>query len=307
MKLAVIGRTRFLIKAAEILLEKGHAIPLVWTCPAAGYEGATASDFAMLAKRCGAEFYDNIRLNASENIDRLRNAQCVLAISAHWQTILSSAALESFPIGILNAHSGDLPHYRGNAVANWAILNGEDHVGLCVHLMAPAVDAGPVVCRDRFALCSDTYIGDVYRWLNKRAPELIALAAEGLANRAITPQVQSTDPTDQIRCYPRRPEDGHIDWRQPADTVYRLIRAASRPFAGAFTTYEGSQRVTIWRGEPFIHSGPFLAVPGQIIMRHQGDPIVACGQGCLRLTDVELDGGIDARTLLTRSVRARLI
>jgi methionyl-tRNA formyltransferase len=307
MKIAVIGRTRFLIDAAEILLAKGHEIPLVWTCPAAGYEGANSHDFSSLAKKCGAEFRDDIRLNASENIARLREARCPLAISAHWQTILGPAVLNCFSLGILNAHSGDLPRYRGNAVANWAILNGENHVGLCIHLMAPTVDSGPVICRDRFSLGQDTYIGDVYQWINTRAPSLIAEAAEGLANQSITPQIQSTEQSVQLRCYPRRPDDGRIDWKQPADAIYKLIRASSRPFAGAFTTMEDSRRVTVWRADPFKHPGPYVAVPGQIMLRHEGDPVVACGDGCLRLSEINLDGESDARKILTRSLRARLI
>ncbi|UCE62438.1 MAG: hypothetical protein JSU63_09995, partial [Phycisphaerales bacterium] len=50
--------------------------------------------------------------------------------------------------------------------------------------------------------------------------------------------------------YPKRtPADGLIDWLQPTDAIYRLIRAVGRPYPGAFSFCEGT-KVTIWRGQP---------------------------------------------------------
>ena len=34
--------------------------------------------------------------------------------------------IDFFELGILNAHGGDLPRYRGNACQAWAIINGEE-------------------------------------------------------------------------------------------------------------------------------------------------------------------------------------
>ena len=79
----------------------------------------------------------------------------------NWLTMIAQSTLALFPWGVLNAHAGDLPRFRGNACPNWAILNGEPLVGLCIHEMIPELDAGPVLLRAHFPLSDDIYISDV--------------------------------------------------------------------------------------------------------------------------------------------------
>ena len=46
---------------------------------------------------------------------------------------------------------------------------------------------------------------------------------------------QSVNIEDSLRCFPRKPEDGKIDWSNTSDEVLRLINASNKPFTGAFT------------------------------------------------------------------------
>ncbi|WP_448207942.1 methionyl-tRNA formyltransferase [Azospirillum sp. sgz302134] len=315
MRVAVIGRTRALLAAGERLLEHGHEIPVVWTCRAEAFYGVGPEDFAKLARRAGAAFFDDLAINTPGNVARLASFGCRAAISMNWLALLGPALLDAFPLGVFNAHAGDLPRYRGNACPNWAILNGEPHVGLCIHRMAEELDAGPVVVRDRFPLGPDTYIGDVYAWMDERIPQMFVMAIDGLENGTIEPQPQSDDPAAALRVYPRRPSDARIDWTAPAETILRLVRASSRPFDGAFTTLEGETRITVWRAQRTQHPGPFLAVPGQVCYGLDGDPVVACGDGVLRLTEVEasrgeasgMPGSDTAKPLILKSLRNRLL
>jgi len=58
--------------------------------------------------------------------------------------ILRKNIIEIPRIGILNAHPGLLPEYRGVDVIRWAILNGED-VGVTVHFIDEEIDGG-IIC-----------------------------------------------------------------------------------------------------------------------------------------------------------------
>jgi methionyl-tRNA formyltransferase len=299
-----------LLNAAERMRRDGHEIPLVWTCRAEQYYDAGPADFKALASAVGADIFEDLRLNSPEGINRLRGARCDIAISVNWLSLIGQEAIDSFPLGILNAHAGDLPRYRGNATTNWAILNGEQHIGLCIHKMAVELDAGPIVVRDRFLLGPDTYVGEVHSWLGQRIPELFAEAVDGLAAGRLEPQPQSSHPADILRCYPRRPEDSRINWSLPVERIYRLVRASSRPFGGAFTSMEGDRRVTIWRAQPAGSIEPFLAIPGQVCGSTDLDPLIACGDGMLRLTQIEIDGIADsdeAKRFVRKSLRTRLI
>lgn len=311
MRLAVLGRSRRLLDTAALLLASSHAIALVGTSPAEPHHGAGVDDFARLAASCNADFFCDHRINDPAIVERLQRAGCELAVSNNWKTILRAPAIAAFSGGVLNAHAGDLPGYRGNAAPNWAILNGEPHVGLCVHEMLPdVVDAGPILARDLMPISRDTYIGDVIAWLNKRMPTLYAEAVDGLAAGVIRPRPQPEDPAAWLRCYPRRPGDSRIDWGQPAEMAHRLVRASSRPFAGAFTTLEGQARLGIWRATIFDHPGRFAAMPGQVLFGVEGDPVIACGAGALRLDEIELDVVPDsaaAKKLILKSLRNRLV
>ncbi len=310
MRVAIIGRTRMLLDAARLVAAAGHEIPLVMTCRAEPHSGAGPEDFRQLACDQGATFFADARINEPDRQDQIKAAQCDIAISMNWLTMIAQSTLALFPWGVLNAHAGDLPRFRGNACPNWAILNGEPLVGLCIHEMIPELDAGPVLLRAHFPLSDDIYISDVIAWLDRRVPEMLAEAVQLVATGQALSQAQDSASNASLRCYPRRPEDGRIDWAMPADRIMRLIRATSRPYPGAFTFLEGSERVTIWRAERWVAPGPFLAVPGQICFPVEGDPVVACQDGMIRLTDINLDDGSAgslAKRHLLRSLRNRLV
>ena len=225
--------------------------------------------------------------------------------------MLREDACAAFRRGILNGHAGDLPRFRGNACPNWAILTGEPHIGLCIHQMEPGVlDSGAVFLRDRYPLDDDSYIEDVYEWLERRVPEMFLETVERLELGTIEATPQPADPRAALRCHPRRPEDARIAWHDDARTVSCLVRASSRPFDGAYAFLEGERRVTVWRAAVVEPEIPFLAMPGQVLgPDSQGCPLIACGDGAIRLEDIEIAGetGCDAaRTVIFKSLRQRL-
>lgn len=308
MRVAILGRTGSLLRTAELLVSNGFEIPLIGTCLPASYDATSPDDFAALARHHGSEYFCDSRINSAEVQAALRRSHCDVALSLNWLTVMGAEACAAFEHGVLNVHAGDLPKYRGNACPNWAILNGESRIGLTVHRMAPdALDAGPVLLKDFIPVNDDTYIGDVYAWMEATVPQLCVTALVSLRDGTASFVEQDPDPTNWLRCYPRRPEDGAIDWRRPATEIHRLVRASARPFEGAFTYFDG-ELVRVWRAELGAHRGGFLAVPGQIMARSDGALTIACGDGVLSITEIEIAGqhGAEARARVGKSLRNRL-
>ena len=308
MRIAVIGRTRLLLEAARAAVAAGFSIAVVWTCRAEAYYRCPEDEFEKFAAEVGAAFVNDERINSDASRRRLEALGCEAAISANWLTVIRRPVLDVFRLGVLNVHFGDLPRYRGNAVVNWAILNGENVVGVCIHRMTGQLDAGPVLLRKHFELGPDTYVSDVHRWFEAGVPRWFVEVLAGLADGTIAAEQQSVDPGAVLRCYPRRPEDSQIDWRRPVESVYRMVRASSHPFSGAFSTLEGTSRVTIWRGRPVDNRGAFLAIPGQVCYAIDNDPVIACADGILRLTEIDVEGVPHelAKRVVLRSLRNRL-
>lgn len=309
LRLGVIGRTEMLLEAARRAMSRNHEIGFVATCKSSGHELATERDFEELAHAAGAPFLRHKELISESGMEMARSARCDLAISMNWLTLIPAHVRALFGHGVFNAHPGDLPRYRGNACPNWAILNGESHVGLCIHRMEDDLDAGPVAARRLFPLAPASSVADVYDWLRSAIPDAFMDVIEAAADARLVLAPQSTRPEDALRCYPRRPEDGVIDWAQPVELIDRLIRASGRPFAGAFSFLEGQRKVTIWSAVRAVSSEPFLAIPGQVAYAVDGDPVIAGNGGYIRLTDVSVDGceGVAAaKQAILSSLRNRL-
>ncbi len=292
MRIAILGRTHWLLSTARKLQTMGHDIVVVVTAPARPEYPAQEKDYAAFAESSGCPYYLSPDVNGSEFIRTLKELDVDLVVSINWPSLVRSKACSVPRHGILNSHGGDLPRYRGNACASWAILRGESKVGLCIHAMDPnEVDAGPIFARHYCAIGEDTYIGDILEWFDRAVPEAFVEAIGNLERTGFVPEDQTRSGVRPLRCHPRRPEDGAIDWTQSAIQVARLVRASSRPYDGAFASLEGEGRVTVWRARVVDPGMDFLAVPGQIMGRGERGPLVSCGTGVLEIEESEAKDG----------------
>lgn len=307
LRVAILGRTEMLLETARQLVASGHEVPLVATCKASDTSAASERDFEALASGIGADYFCTAAINAPAQLERLRRAGCDLAVSMNWLTLIGAQARDSFPLGVFNAHPGALPRFRGNACPNWAILTNEAFVGLCIHQMVDELDAGPIALRDQLPLNDDVDVEHVYGWLHRRVPQMFVELVQRAASGQLRLEPQSPDPADSLRCYPRKPEDSRIVWSQSAEEVLRMVRASTRPMQGAFC-YLHDDRVIIWKAEVHRPAGPFLAIPGQVCLRFEGDPVVACGQGMVRLREISMEdmGHREASNAIGASLRNRL-
>ena len=119
--------------------------------------------------------------------------------------IINQDTIDLFKLGILNAHGGDLPRYRGNACQAWAILNKENRVGLCIHKMIGSeLDSGDIVERDYLSINENTKITQIHEWIDLRVPELFIESLKKLKkNNHYVLEVQSKKNEDILRTYPR--------------------------------------------------------------------------------------------------------
>ncbi len=214
-----------------------------------------------------------------------------VAISVNWPTLIGRRMLEVFQFGVINAHAGDLPRFRGNATPNWAILAEEERIVLTLHRMVEHLDAGPILAQRAFPLTDSTYVGDVYRFLEENIPELFVSVLDSLQAGSLVEKEQPEDASQSLRCYPRQRRDGELDWSRAAEDLARLVRASSEPFAGAYS-FLGSDKVVVWRAHPEVLKYPYLGVPGQVVQvrRPAGEVVVLTGEGVLVLEEIEMPG-----------------
>jgi len=305
MRVAIIGRSEILYETAELLHAVGHTITCILTAKEAPEYTKTATDFEKFAAELKVPYASTARIEYQAAL--LRESNSEVAVSINYSGVIPQSITDLFPLGILNAHGGDLPRYRGNACQAWAILNGEEKIGLCIHRMIGGeLDSGDIIERDYLPIDHTTKITQAWEWMNKRVPALFLEAVNKLAkNPKYILEVQSEDPQDALRCYPRIPEDGRIDWQLSASQVLRLANASNKPYAGAFCYCEG-EKFVIWDAELVDEFENFSAVPGQVTQIGDGWVEVACGEGKLRILSVEYAGEVNVPNAWIKSIRTRL-
>jgi methionyl-tRNA formyltransferase len=204
--------------------------------------------------------------------------------------------------GALNMHGSLLPHYRGRAPVNWAVLRGETRTGATLHYMTDKPDAGDIVEQQAVPILPD----DTAR----RVADKVTLAAEICLDAVLPALVAGTAPRRRNDIAhgsyfgARTPEDGRIDWSQRARQIHDLVRAVAPPYPGAFTTVSGANaRILRTRmHDPDVPGGaamlgieprpPSAAYDDAIRAHAQAEMLVArCGGGgMLRIDELEIDG-----------------
>ncbi len=310
LKICIIGRTGILYRSMLALLENGHTITGIITATSAPEYKKSDHDFEAIARQHNIPFLCINSFKSSEEVEFINShiRSSDIGVSMNFPTLVPKRIIDLFPLGILNAHGGDLPRYRGNACQAWAMLNKEEKIGLCIHKMVPELDAGDIISRDYMSISINTKIGDVFEWFESRIPDLFLESIQQLIkNSEYILEKQSTNKCDSLRCFPRNPDDGKIDWSQPAEDIIRLVNASSEPYSGAFCFYN-NEKVIVWEATLNEHYSPYLGVAGQIAhidkQNHAIDIIT--GDGVITLKRVEMANPKDSFFDKIKSVRDRL-
>lgn len=233
-----------------------------------------------------------IPLACPEKIDegwrkKISDLKPEMIFSCYYRHMISEEILAIPKEGAYNLHGSLLPAYRGRCPVNWVLVNGETRTGVTLHHMVKKADAGDIVGQRVVIIDQKDTALTLYGKLCEAAglllDDLLPLMKKGLAPRI--PQ----DISRGSYFGGRRPEDGRIDWRWPAEKIYNLIRAVTDPYPGAFCTLADGTKLLIWRAEPGDGDGAPDKAPGTVEI--EGDRVwVRAGQGSIRLLEVEAGG-----------------
>jgi methionyl-tRNA formyltransferase len=224
-----------LVEAADRLLSRGYEIVLVVTARDRMYPDGGLPTFQALADRANCELV----VSAVLGVDARRlieETKPNIGVSVNYPNKIPQVVLDLFPHGVLNAHGGALPRYRGNACQAWAILNGDSHIGLCIHQMrGDEIDTGQVAVRDSLSIDLSTSITEVMAWMEKRVPNMFLEAVSAAETGDLSPPSPDdleVPPDLGSRCFPRTPQDGRIDWSSDAVSIVRARQGISAPIHG---------------------------------------------------------------------------
>jgi methionyl-tRNA formyltransferase len=297
MRVVVFGYQTWGHRTLQALLDSEHEVVLVVTHPKSdhAYEKIWDDSVAELAEKHGVPVLLRHRPDDDELRDRLRAAAPDVLVATNWRTWIPPEIFNLPRLGTLNIHDSLLPAYAGFAPLIWAMINGEDRVGVTAHMMDDTLDGGDIVLQRSVDVGPrDTATDLFHRTLELFGPITIdGLALVAAGRTAWTRQ----DRSRASFFHKRAEEDSRIDWAWPAQDIERLVRAQSDPYPNAFTYHRG-KRLRILAAE--LSAARYGGTPGRIFIREGNGVVVVAGADARRgrdrglvITRVRTDDGVD--------------
>jgi methionyl-tRNA formyltransferase len=286
MRIIFMGTPDFAVPALRAVIDAGHEIACVYTQPprAAGRGMALRqSPVQQVAEQAGIAVLTSERLKNPEEQQRFSAFNADAAVVVAYGLILPKPILDAPRFGCLNLHASLLPRWRGAAPINRAIMAGDSETGVSIMRITEGLDAGPVCLEARVSIGPNETAGDLHDTLATRGARLMVQALSALERGQLDCRAQS----EEGATYAEKiaPTDARIDWSCPAREVHNLIRGLS-PHPGAWLELELNgrrERIKALRSILTDGNGP----PGRVL---DDSLTVACGQGAVRLTEVQRAG-----------------
>ncbi|MBC7725662.1 MAG: methionyl-tRNA formyltransferase [Burkholderiaceae bacterium] len=140
-------------------------------------------------------------------------------------------------LGWINLHFSLLPHWRGAAPVQRALIGGDDLAGASVFQLVPELDAGDLFGSFTQPIAAEETAGQLLESLAGGGAELLMRVVDAIADGSARAEKQQGD----VSLAPKLElEDGRIVWARPAHSVHNLVRGVT-PEPGAFTTVDGAR------------------------------------------------------------------
>jgi methionyl-tRNA formyltransferase len=197
--------------------------------------------------------------------------------------ILPQVVLDIPRLGCINSHASLLPRWRGAAPIQRAVEAGDAESGVTVMRMEAGLDTGPMLLKVTTPISAEDTGGTLHDRLAELGPPAVVKAIAGLAVGTLIDEIQD----DALATYAHKlnKDEARIDWTRPSDELERLVRAFN-PWPICHSTLNG-EALKVLAAE--VAQGEGAA--GEILSASKDGLIVACGQGALRLTRLQLPGG----------------
>jgi methionyl-tRNA formyltransferase len=288
LRVAFAGTPDFAVPPLEALRASGHELVGVLTQPdrpkGRGQQLA-ASPVKQAAQRHGLPVLQPPSLkNEAARAEVAALHPDVLVVVAYG-LILPQAVLDLPRLGCVNIHASLLPRWRGAAPIQRAILAGDVETGVSIMQMDAGLDTGPVLLQRPVSIAQNDTGGSLHDKLAALGAPALLEALEGLASGTLRAEPQPSAGATYAEKLQKA--EAPIDWSRDAPAIERQVRAFN-PWPVAETRLGGEQlRIFMARAQ---NEGSTGVAPGTVLAARNDAIVVACGDGALRITELQRAG-----------------
>ncbi|MCD7924600.1 MAG: methionyl-tRNA formyltransferase [Bacteroides sp.] len=240
LRIVYMGTPDFAVESLKRLVEGGYNVVGVITMPdkAVGRHASVLqpSPVKQYAVSQGLRVLQPEKLKDEAFVEELRSLQADLQIVVAFR-MLPEVVWNMPRLGTFNLHASLLPHYRGAAPINWAVINGDTETGITTFFLKHEIDTGEIIQQVRVPIADTDNVEIVHDKLMNLGGELVCETVDAILNGTVKPipQEELIQPDTDLRPAPKIfKETCRIDWNKGVKQIYDFIRGLS-PYPAAWT------------------------------------------------------------------------
>lgn len=300
MRIVYMGTPEFAAVALDAIV-KEHEVVAVITQPdkpQGRNRKLVPTPVKVKAQAYDIPVYQPVKIREEESVQMIRDYNPDVIVVAAYGQILPESILNIPKYGCINIHASLLPKYRGAAPIERAIIDGEVMTGVTTMYMAKGLDTGDMIEKAEIPITGEDTGASLHDKLAEAGAALILTTLAKLEAGTVT----RTKQDDAQSCYAAMltKELGRMDFTRPAVELERLIRGLN-PWPCAYTTIDG-KNVKLYKAEVINLDAQMRQMlqekseqtltftPGEIVEVAKKYFVIACGEGALRVRNLQPEG-----------------
>lgn len=289
MNIVYMGTPDFAVQPLRALAEAGYQVTGVVTQPDKPKgRGKTMMPTPVKeeALKHGFPVYQPAKVRDAEFVERLKSLNPDIIVVAAFGQLIPKSILELPKFGCINIHASLLPKYRGAAPIQQAVIDGERESGVTIMKMEEGLDTGDMISKIVVPITKEETGGSLFDKLAEAGAKLLIETLPHIFDgTAVYEKQPEESPTPYAGMITK--QMGLMDFHKTARELERLVRGLN-PWPSAFTFWNG-KTLKVWESFVAEEDGS-KAEPGTVVKTDKKGIYVACGEGVLLLSQVQLEG-----------------
>jgi methionyl-tRNA formyltransferase len=259
LRIVFMGTPEFAVESLKILIENHYQIVGVVTAPdkpAGRGQKLQQSPVKEFAVDWGLTVLQPSNLKDPEFLSSLKELKADLQVIVAFR-MLPEVVWNMPSLGSFNLHGSLLPHYRGAAPINWAVMNGENETGVTTFFLKHEIDTGNILFQSRISITPEDNAGTIHDKLMIIGAELVLKTVQAIETNTINPLPQDNLAAGELKSAPKiYKDDCRINWSNSTLSIQNHIRGLS-PYPAAWTELHASNQsqlsIKIFQSRPLIN------------------------------------------------------
>jgi methionyl-tRNA formyltransferase len=290
LRIVFMGTPDFAVGILDTIYQNNYEIVGVITAPdkpAGRGQKVSFSAVKEYALSKNLHLLQPTNLKATDFLDELKQLNANLQVVVAFR-MLPEVVWKMPQLGTFNLHASLLPEYRGAAPINWAIINGETKTGVTTFFIDDKIDTGAIILSKETPIGTNESAGELHDRLMQLGSAAVIETLELIKTEKVTTTLQNSA-IEEKTAYKLNKENCKIDWTQPGNTIFNLIRGLS-PYPAAWSyIIDGTNEWNVKFYEATFETSTHSKKAGTIITTKK-DFIIYTTDGFLKITWLQFPG-----------------